>query len=247
MRLAERADVRYVVRDWLAKLQIVAAGLAITTLAPVLLGVLPEGVRAVAVRGEPQEARRVVVATETGLIHRLRVAQPEREFIAANEAAICRYMKMITPDKLLDSLRLNIHEVTVEPEIAGRARLAIERMIDRLARRLDLDLQQAANEAVRVGMQNVDNQLKKRVGKNSGLPQMALVALDPHTGEVKALIGGRLDLADLPAAWNEGMRDLLGITPPSDREGCLQDIHWFVGAWGYFPTYTLGAMTAAQP
>ena len=49
-----------------------------------------------------------------------------------------------------------------------------------------------------------------------------------------------------PRAWNEGMRELLGITPPSDREGCLQDIHWFVGAWGYFPTYTLGAMTAAQ-
>jgi len=70
-----------------------------------------------------------IVATETGLIHRLRVAQPEREFIAANEAAICRYMKMITPDKLLDSLRLNIHEVTVEPEVADRARLAIERMI----------------------------------------------------------------------------------------------------------------------
>jgi carboxypeptidase Taq len=62
----------------------------------------------------------------------------------------------------------------------------------------------------------------------------------------KALIGGSLDLADLPAAWNEGMRELLGITPPSDREGCLQDIHWFGGAWGYFPTYTLGAMTAAQ-
>jgi carboxypeptidase Taq len=42
------------------------------------------------------------------------------------------------------------------------------------------------------------------------------------------------------------MRALLGIVPPNDREGCLQDIHWFDGAWGYFPTYTLGAMTAAQ-
>ncbi len=62
----------------------------------------------------------------------------------------------------------------------------------------------------------------------------------------KALIAGTLDLADLPGAWNEGMRDLLGIVPPTDREGCLQDIHWFVGAWGYFPTYTLGAMNAAQ-
>ena len=50
--LAERPDVRYVVRDWLAKLQIVAAGLAITTIAPITLGVVPEGVRIVSVRGE---------------------------------------------------------------------------------------------------------------------------------------------------------------------------------------------------
>ena len=62
----------------------------------------------------------------------------------------------------------------------------------------------------------------------------------------KALIAGDLDLADLPGAWNGGMKELLGIVPPDDRLGCLQDIHWFVGAWGYFPTYTLGAMTAAQ-
>jgi carboxypeptidase Taq len=62
----------------------------------------------------------------------------------------------------------------------------------------------------------------------------------------KALIAGDMKLADLPAAWNEGMKKLLGIVPPSDREGCLQDIHWYDGAWGYFPTYTLGAMTAAQ-
>lgn len=64
--LAERPDVRYVVRDWWAKLQLVAAGLAITTLAPVALGALPDGVRAVAVRGEPQELRRVVLARVPG-------------------------------------------------------------------------------------------------------------------------------------------------------------------------------------
>jgi len=64
--LAERPDVRYVVRDWWAKLQLVAAGLAITTLAPVALGVLPDGVRAVAVRGEPQEVRRLVLARVPG-------------------------------------------------------------------------------------------------------------------------------------------------------------------------------------
>jgi DNA-binding transcriptional LysR family regulator len=64
--LAERPDIRYVVRDWLAKLQIVAAGLAITTLPPITLDVLPNGVTAVAVRGEPQETRRIVLARRPG-------------------------------------------------------------------------------------------------------------------------------------------------------------------------------------
>ncbi len=62
----------------------------------------------------------------------------------------------------------------------------------------------------------------------------------------QALLSDDLVLADLPVAWNDGMRDLLGIVPPDDRLGCLQDIHWPSGAWGYFPTYTLGAIMAAQ-
>ncbi|WP_454915705.1 carboxypeptidase M32 [Xanthobacter sediminis] len=62
----------------------------------------------------------------------------------------------------------------------------------------------------------------------------------------KALIAGDMALADLPGAWAEGMTALLGVAPPDDRLGCLQDIHWPSGGWGYFPTYTLGAMTAAQ-
>jgi carboxypeptidase Taq len=62
----------------------------------------------------------------------------------------------------------------------------------------------------------------------------------------KALIAGDLDIRDLPGAFNEGIRDLLGLAVPNDRLGCLQDIHWPGGAWGYFPTYTLGAMIAAQ-
>jgi carboxypeptidase Taq len=62
----------------------------------------------------------------------------------------------------------------------------------------------------------------------------------------RAMIEGQLKLAELPGAWNELMRKLVGTVPPDDRDGCLQDIHWPGGAWGYFPTYTLGAMTAAQ-
>ena len=62
----------------------------------------------------------------------------------------------------------------------------------------------------------------------------------------KSLIAGDLVLNDLPGAWADGMKELLGITPPDDRDGCMQDIHWAVGAYGYFPTYTLGAVIAAQ-
>jgi carboxypeptidase Taq len=62
----------------------------------------------------------------------------------------------------------------------------------------------------------------------------------------RAMIARQLEPADLPGAWTEGMHKLLGITPPNDRLGCLQDIHWYDGAWGYFPTYTLGAIAAAQ-
>ncbi|HKW52980.1 MAG TPA: carboxypeptidase M32 [Stellaceae bacterium] len=62
----------------------------------------------------------------------------------------------------------------------------------------------------------------------------------------RAMIAGDLALEDLPSAWRDAMRELVGIVPPDDRQGCLQDIHWYDGAWGYFPTYTLGAMTAAQ-
>jgi carboxypeptidase Taq len=62
----------------------------------------------------------------------------------------------------------------------------------------------------------------------------------------QALVSGDLAVADLPGAWNDGFRALLGIVPPDDARGCLQDIHWYDGAIGYFPSYTLGAMAAAQ-
>jgi quinolinate synthase len=70
-----------------------------------------------------------IMATETGMLHPLRLAAPEVDFIAANEAASCRYMKMITLPKLRDCLRDLTGEVRVPPEIAERARVPIERMV----------------------------------------------------------------------------------------------------------------------
>lgn len=62
----------------------------------------------------------------------------------------------------------------------------------------------------------------------------------------RALISGQIGASDLPDVWNEKMASLLGVTPPDDRQGCLQDIHWSMGALGYFPTYALGNLYAAQ-
>ena len=61
-----------------------------------------------------------------------------------------------------------------------------------------------------------------------------------------ALIDGDLAVADLPAAWNDGMRRLLGVEVPSDALGCLQDVHWSEGAFGYFPSYAMGCLIAAS-
>jgi quinolinate synthase len=80
-------------------------------------------------RARWSSARRFVVATETGVLHRLRRENPGKEFLAAAEDAECRYMKMITLEKLRDSLRDLKHEVRVPPDIAERARLAIDRML----------------------------------------------------------------------------------------------------------------------
>jgi carboxypeptidase Taq len=62
----------------------------------------------------------------------------------------------------------------------------------------------------------------------------------------KALIEGSLKPEEIPEAWEEKMQQYLGLTPPSDKEGCLQDIHWSMGSFGYFPSYSLGNLFAAS-
>ena len=65
-------------------------------------------------------------------------------------------------------------------------------------------------------------------------------------GLERAMIKGDLAVQDLPGAWNERFKQLLGMDVPDDRRGCLQDVHWSFGLIGYFPTYTLGNLYAAQ-
>ncbi len=86
-------------------------------------------------------------------------------------------------------------------------------------------------------------------------PSLIRVSADPLTYPLHivlrfdlevALMDGSLDVADLPAAWNDGMRRLLGVEVPDDAHGVLQDMHWSAGAFGYFPSYALGCLIAAQ-
>jgi quinolinate synthase len=78
---------------------------------------------------QAQPGSTVIMATEVGMLHPLRMAAPQVDFIAANERASCRYMKMISLPKLRDSLREMRHEVKVADDIAERARIPIERMV----------------------------------------------------------------------------------------------------------------------
>src|SRR2546421_2660653 len=86
-------------------------------------------------------------------------------------------------------------------------------------------------------------------------PSLIRVSADPLTYPLHiilrfelelALIEGDLAVADLPSAWREQTRRLLGLEVPSDALGCLQDIHWGAGSFGYFPSYALGCLIAAQ-
>jgi carboxypeptidase Taq len=62
----------------------------------------------------------------------------------------------------------------------------------------------------------------------------------------RALLESELAVADLPAAWNSRMEELLGLRPGNDGEGCLQDVHWSEGLFGYFPSYAVGHLVSAQ-
>jgi carboxypeptidase Taq len=86
-------------------------------------------------------------------------------------------------------------------------------------------------------------------------PTLIRVSADPLTYPLHiilrfelelAMIEGDLAVAELPGAWREGMQRLLGVGVPSDQLGCLQDVHWSAGSFGYFPSYALGCLIAAQ-
>jgi len=94
----------------------------------------PEGVQILSTEGmirrpEISDSDTFIVATETGILHRLQKANPSKRFIAANRGAVCAYMKVTTLPKVVRALERLEHRITVPPDVAARARLAIERMV----------------------------------------------------------------------------------------------------------------------
>ncbi|HEY2176439.1 MAG TPA: quinolinate synthase NadA [Mycobacteriales bacterium] len=110
-------------------------GCATSALYLVGAGAVPaDRVKVLSTGGMLEEARRtkanrVLVATETGMLHQLRQVNPGADFAAVNDRAVCRFMKMITAEKLLHSLRTGKYEVTIPDDVAVRARGAVEAMI----------------------------------------------------------------------------------------------------------------------
>ncbi|HEX6040672.1 carboxypeptidase M32 [Longimicrobium sp.] len=113
------------------------------------------------------------------------------------------------------------------------------------------ELQRQTGDAA-IGALDVDTVFR---GLNTVEPNLIRIESDEATYNLhimlrydleRAMLKGDLSVADLPGAWNERMRNDLGLEVPDDRRGVLQDIHWSMGAIGYFPTYTLGNLYAAQ-
>lgn len=111
-------------------------GCATSVVEAMSAGAIPgDGVQILSTEGmirRPGEspASSFIVATETGILHRLRRANPDKQFIAASDRAVCQYMKMTTLPKVLHSLQHMEHRITVPPDVASRARLALERMVE---------------------------------------------------------------------------------------------------------------------
>ena len=124
----------------------------------------------------------------------------------------------------------------------GRSRAFWEHYFPRLQRLFGAELAGADARSVQRGI-NVVAPSTNRVAADEATYNLHILVR--YELEL-ALLAGDLQVGDLPGAWNERYRHYLGVTPQSAREGCLQDVHWAIGDFGYFPTYTIGNWYAAQ-
>ena len=175
---------------------------------------------------------------------------PSSLFSTIHESGHALYELGIDPNpafkgtKLADAICMSIHESQSRlwENIVGRSRAFWERNFSALSALLgqagrDLTLEGFLKSVNRVNPSLIRTEADE---VTYGLHVIARFELE------SALFDGSLKVEDVPAAWRAKYKDLLGIEPQNDRQGCLQDVHWSMGAFGYFPSYALGNLYGAQ-
>ncbi len=146
-------------------------------------------------------------------------------------------------EPLSDAVSLGIHESQSRmwENFVGRSRPFWQWLLP-IARRRFPALQEFSLDEVYGGMNIVAPNLIRVESDEATYNLHIMLRFDLE----RAMLSGNLSVSDLPTVWNDRVRTDLGIEVPDDRRGCLQDVHWSMGAIGYFPTYTLGNLYAAQ-
>jgi carboxypeptidase Taq len=142
------------------------------------------------------------------------------------------------------SLGLGMHESQsrLYETRVGQAKCFWKHFLPKLKKAYGGDLQEVSLDAFYCGINRVEPGFTRVEADEVTYPLHVILRFEIE----KELINGKMKAEEVPDAWNFLMKTLLGITPKTDREGCLQDIHWSMGAIGYFPTYLLGSIRSAQ-
>jgi carboxypeptidase Taq len=143
-----------------------------------------------------------------------------------------------------EAVSLGIHESQSRmwENQVGRSRAFWEQFLPRAQQRFPAALGDATVERFHAAINVVEPSLIRVDADEATYNLHVLIRFELE----RALVEGDLPVDDLPGAWREKYRKYLGVEPPSDADGCLQDVHWSAGLFGYFPTYALGNLYAAQ-
>ena len=165
---------------------------------------------------------------------------------AMHEAGHSFYERGLDPNHfgtpLAESASLSIHESQSRlwETVIGRSRPFIGNLFTILQRHYQNSPPFSSQEDLYTELNRVECSFIRTQADEVTYPLHVILRFEIE----KELIDGSLSVHDVPQRWNDGMKDLLGIIPANDTEGCLQDVHWSMGSFGYFPTYTLGSLYA---